>query len=199
MEHDDLPPGLSDTQDKLLALLPIPSSILSIIGSSVIIYMILLNHGQQKWTPYSRLLLGMSICDIISSISIAAAGFLRPQGSLRAWAFGNEATCTAGGFLIQFSWSGMLYYNMLSFYFLLTTRYGLRNTVIRKRIEPFMHLISVGYPFVTGVIGAALGVYTEKSSSFGCWVSTVSFTVTFLVSDLTIFYSHHYCSMNEGQ
>ncbi|CAJ1939085.1 unnamed protein product [Cylindrotheca closterium] len=177
-QHQDLPPGLSDAQDKLLAVLPIPSSVLSIIGSSVIIYMLLHNHRgrgrgfqQRRWTPYTRLLLGMSICDIISSISIAAAGFLRPRGSLRAWAFGNDATCTAAGFLIQFSWSGMLYYNMLFFYFLFTTRFGLSNSFIGKRIEPFMHLISVGYPFVTGVVGAVWGVYAETSASFGCWVN----------------------------
>lgn len=180
MDHHDLPAGLSDAQDKLLALLPIPSSTLSIIGSTIIIFIILESpnnrgdDGRRKWTPYSRLLLGMSICDIFSSISIALAGFLRPQGSIRAWAFGNDATCTATGFLIQFSWSGMIYYNMLSLYFLLSTRFGMKNTTIARRIEPIMHIISTGYPFITGVVGVLLDMYSETSVSFGCWVGAIA-------------------------
>mmetsp|Transcript_13782 Transcript_13782/g.33380 ORF Transcript_13782/g.33380 Transcript_13782/m.33380 type:complete len:203 (-) Transcript_13782:874-1482(-) len=83
----------------------------------------------------------------------------------------NDATCTATGFLIQFSWSGMLYYNMLSFYFLFKSRYGMSNTFIGKRIEPFMHIVSVGYPLLTGIVGAVWGMYSETSASFGCWVN----------------------------
>lgn len=175
-KQQELPTGLTDAQDKLLAMLPIPSSILSIVGSTIIIYIILGNRGRRRWTPYSRLLLGMSVCDIVSSISIAIAGFLRPQDtSIRAWAFGNDATCTITGFLIQFSWSGMFYYNMLSLYFLLSTRFGMKNSIIGRRIEPFMHFVAVGYPLFTGIAGAIAGVYSETSASFGCWVSVITF------------------------
>jgi hypothetical protein len=67
--RQDQEQGLSDIQDKVLALLPIPSAILSIFGSSIIIYVALKTREQKKWTPYTRLLMGLSVCDIIASIS----------------------------------------------------------------------------------------------------------------------------------
>lgn len=162
---------LSDTQEKVLAILPIPSAILSIFGSSVILYIALKSRERRKWTPYTRLLIGLSICDIIASITIAISTFLRPSESPRAWSYGNDATCSAIGFLTQVSSSAACYNVMLSFYFLMTARFGLKNAYIAKRIEPLMHSISIGYFLGTAIIGAILGVYADTAVSLGCWVS----------------------------
>lgn len=71
--------ALTDFQKKLLAILPVPSSILSIFGSSIIIVMVWKIRKTKSWIPYQRLLLAMSICDIISSVALAAGPFLYPK------------------------------------------------------------------------------------------------------------------------
>ena len=82
---------LSDKQDTILAILPIPSAILSIFGSAVIITMAFKSRRTTPWTPYHGLLTGMSIFDIIFSINLAAGSFLYPrETSSRVWAVGNE-------------------------------------------------------------------------------------------------------------
>ena len=166
---------LSDTQSKLLAILPIPAASLSILGSVGIIYMTYNNNNKseiQKWTPYHRLLVAMSVCDIIFSITLAVSAFSFPkETSRRVWAMGNETTCSIVGFFMQFSNSTILYNAMLSFYFLLLSRFDVPNQKIAKRIEPIMHLLSVGYPLITAVVGSVMDVYSEPTLGPGCWVN----------------------------
>jgi len=163
--------GLTATQDKVLSILPIPSAILSIFGSSVILYMAISTRRKRQWTTYIRLLVGLSICDIISSDSLALAAFLRRPESGRIWAFGNDASCTAIGTLIQFSYSNMFYSAMLSYYFMTSVRIKMKHSKIAKYLEPWMHLVSVGYPLVTSLVGASYGMYGEKATGMGCWVN----------------------------
>ncbi|CAJ1952216.1 unnamed protein product [Cylindrotheca closterium] len=163
---------LSDAQEKALALLPLPSVVLSIIGSSVIIYVAINSRREQKWTPYTRLLIMMSAADILFSSTIGVGGFLRPsETSPRAWAFGSSATCSAIGFLNQIATSAVLYNAMLSCYFLLTARFNFRNSYIAKNVEPWMHFVSIGYPLLTATIGAAAGEYGEMTvNGLVCWL-----------------------------
>lgn len=162
---------LSESQTIVLAILPIPSAILSILGSLTIIYVACESRVERKWTPYTRLLIGLSVSDIFFSMCVSIGNLLRPrETSLRAWAFGNEATCDAMGFFNQFSYSAIFYNAMLSFYFLLTARFGLKNSYIAKCIEPIMHFISLGFPLVTAFVGSILGVYDEPSTGVSCFL-----------------------------
>lgn len=161
--------SLSDVQKKVLAVLPIPSAILSVLGSSIIIYMAIQSRKSKPWTPYNRLLLAMSVCDIVASITLGMAAFLYPkETSNKAWVFGNDTSCSAIGFLNQVSYSGTLYNAMLSFYFLFTARFAMRNEQVQKRIEPLMHGLSLGYPVLTAFAGLFLDVYAEPEVSIGC-------------------------------
>ena len=135
--------GLTPAQDKALSLLPIPSAILSIFGSSVILYMAISTRRERKWTTYTRLLIGLSVCDIISSVSLALASFLRRPESGRIWAIGNDATCAIIGTLTQFSYSNIFFNAMLSYYFMITVRFQMKQSRIARYLEPWMHLVSI--------------------------------------------------------
>ena len=152
---------LSNPQEAVLSFLPIPSAILSICGSCTIIYVALKEKkGRGEWTPYTRLLLGLSISDIIVSATIAGANFLRPRGySVRYYAFGNDATCSTIGFLNQIGTSAFWYNAMLAIYFVLTARFGYKNSYISQCIEPFMHFISVGYPLMAAAVGSVIEIW----------------------------------------
>ena len=160
--------SLTDAQEIAVTLLSIPSACLSILGSSLIIYLFIKSEHK---TPYKRLLLGMSLCDIVISFGVPFQWILVPQAtSQRVWAVGNDATCTALGIWWQLSFSAFWYNGMLTFYYLLTIRYGITDKIFSWRVEPFMHVMSVGYPLVTALIGAGMGFYSENELSQGCWV-----------------------------
>jgi len=162
---------LSDTQQIVLSVLPIPSAIISILGSTAIIYLARQRRKVQQCTPYTRLLVAMSVCDIAFSISTGVATFLRPrETSRKIWAFGNDATCSFGGFMVQATTGGIWYQGMLSIYFLLTTRYGMKNATIAKRIEPLMHITALGFPIGTAIVGTVMGIYGERAGRASCYV-----------------------------
>lgn len=165
--------SLSESQLRLLAILPIPFALFSILGSSTIIYMALRSRKKKPWTPYNRLLIGMSTFDVITSINLAIAAFLNPRDSdsSKSFAFGNAATCSAVGFINQIFYSGTFYNAMLSYYFLLTARFSQKNKNVSKRIEPAMHILSLGYPTVCAILGLVLDAYGESEVNIGCWVN----------------------------
>lgn len=161
--------SLSDTQDKVLALLPIVPALLSFLGSASIIYMVLSNP---KRTPYRRILCGFSCFDCPSSLVYPLQSFLLPaETSQRVWAAGNDATCTALGFFMQLFFATMFYNGMLSFYFLLVVRFGVREEVLARRYEPWMHGLAIGWPLVTALVGLGMGLYHEFDVANGCWIT----------------------------
>src|SRR5210317_684667 len=84
------------TQQKVISLLGIPTALLSVAGSSLIIHHVL---QKSKKTPYRRILLGMSGCDVISTFGYVMQPFMSPSGYFNsyAWSFGNRGTCAALG------------------------------------------------------------------------------------------------------
>lgn len=161
--------SLSEAQDKALSLAPVFSGLLSAVCSATIIHMVLISD---KKTSYRRILLGLSASDLVSGLVLPLQSYLLPSStSQRIWASGNEASCTAMGFFQQLSLSNVWYNGMLSFYFLLTVRYGVREFDMARRYEPWMHVLSLGFPLITASIGAGMGVYDEFLIGHGCWIT----------------------------
>ena len=61
--------GLNEAQLKAIAIVPKIPAGLSIIGSAFIAYLVIRNPKKEVWTPYHRILLSMSLCDVCSSIA----------------------------------------------------------------------------------------------------------------------------------
>ena len=188
--------SLSSAQAKLISILPIPAALLSIFGSLSIIIMVCRTTSRQqqqqqqqqqqrlppssrrgshttkkKWTPYTRLLMGLSTSDIIMSITLALSSYLLPRESSRwVYAIGSDTTCSLLGAFSQFSYSTSFYNANLCLYFLLTARLRWKNHMIAKYIEPLMHLSSIGFPLLTAGYGLMKGVYHELPLGQGCWV-----------------------------
>ena len=159
---------LTDTQEKVLSLLPIFPGILSVCGSLTIISMVMCSKVK---SPYKRLLLGMSICDTVLSLTIPFHAFLLPkETSRRVWAFGNYNSCAAMGALLQFSISALLYNSMLSFYFLVRVRLSWTETDIGRYVEPVLHSVALGFPLVSSIAGLAVGIFHETDVGLECYI-----------------------------
>eukprot|EP00980_Cylindrotheca_fusiformis_P002132 scaffold479_cov97-Cylindrotheca_fusiformis.AAC.9 len=138
--------------------------------------MALKSRKKKPWTPYHVFLTAMSTCDIILSLTVAIGSFLFPKGtSNQVWAIGNDASCSATGFLSQFSTSAFLYNAMLGFYFHASTRLRLSNEYISRRFEPLMHFISLGFPLATAFVGLFMDAYGERQGFLTCYIKTCPF------------------------
>lgn len=158
---------ISQTQEIVVIVITFIPSILSIVGSSTIIY--LATHQGQKRSVYTRLLLGMSVMDCVNTLAWLLQPFLIPASGGRIWAVGNDQSCQAMGFFSQLGSSVTLYNAALALYFWLTIVVRVREETCRK-IEPLLHVVSVLYPLVTAAIGAGVRIYGELDLGMVCWV-----------------------------
>mmetsp|Transcript_13916 Transcript_13916/g.33643 ORF Transcript_13916/g.33643 Transcript_13916/m.33643 type:complete len:496 (+) Transcript_13916:51-1538(+) len=156
-------------QQKLLSILFLPSCILSVIGSAFIIRNI---REEGKRTPYRSIMLWTSICDIIASAGIFLQPFLPPANrpDTYVWAFGNDASCNALGFVTQFAFSAHMYAGLLSYYFLMTVRHGVKQHEFAKKL-PYIHGFIITWSIGTGIAGIFLEAYGPTGSATACWVA----------------------------
>jgi len=166
---------LSDNQEIALSVLQIVSAMLSLIGSSVIVYKIVRKFKKERTTPYERIILGLSSFDILASITYALSPFLLPsETSQRVWAIGTKSTCSLLGFMSQFACFWAVWYNvLLSFYYLLTVRFQVKPKVFATKYELWMHLSGAIFFPITAFLGLWGDWYSEEALTMMCWIGDV--------------------------
>lgn len=159
------------TQQKVISVLGIPTALLSVAGSSLIIHHVLQNS---KKTPYRRILLGMSGCDIISTFGYVMQPFMSPTGYFNSyvWAFGNQGTCSALGAIIQFAFASHMYSAFLAFYFVCTIRFGVREDKFSKKYERWIHGFILTWSIGTTIAGLVLDIFRANVLGPGCWINS---------------------------
>ena len=179
---------LSYAEGKLLAILPIPSALLSICGGLLVVTTAIRSRKDRPWTPYQGLQTSLSICNIISSLTVASGAFMRPsETSNQVWAFGNNTSCTVNGFFGQLGTSALAYNGMLSFFFLLRLRFEHNVTAITLKFEPLMHIVAVGYPLVTAFLGLFFDAYGKRvvrpkmPCAINNWIRQMLTAITFFI------------------
>lgn len=170
-------------EQRLIAIIPKIASLFSIIGSAYIVCVVI--RGRKFNSAYNRIMLGMSIGDIIASFGHFLPTWPIPShapdsehpanvvvGQLENCYYGNignVATCELQGFLIQTGSMVVPIFNaILSMYFLLTVRYNWRERKFRQ-IGPFV-LIIVLYPLVTSIICLKWGLFNPLLDR--CWIAS---------------------------
>ena len=166
-------PQLTANQEIVLSLLFVFSGTLSVLGSSTIVYKVMRNFRSKTCTPYDRLMLGLSSFDIVSSFNWVMTPFLLPEdgSQQRVWAKGNDKTCNMLGFFTQIAYAAVVYNGLLSFYYLLTVRLGVKRQRFATRYEIPFHLCTIIYFVGTAISGSVIGLYSEKEVGFQCWVN----------------------------
>ena len=112
---------------------------------------------------YRRLLVGISVIDILSSGALIVIPPLNYTVDTEP-----GTLCTADtGFQIL-GGSAPLYMAFLSFYFLLVIRYNVKDDKISRRYEPIFHFISLGFPISIMISGFFYNVYNPLRVNLGC-------------------------------
>jgi hypothetical protein len=147
------------------------SGSISFIASMLLVTHILRSHECLSST-YHRLIFGLSAADIISSFGNALSSTMTPKDMsyLVPFAIGNMATCDAQGFLIFFATGVSVGYNCsVCFYYLAIITYNKKFDYIEKKLEPWLHGISILLPLVLSVILLATNTF-NGSSGGTCFV-----------------------------
>jgi len=142
---------------------------LSIVGSLLVVLTIFRTRKTvRKLTTHNRLMLGISIADLILSSALVLGPAPAPASSGYPGAGGNDATCSAQGFLMQIGIGTICYSQMLLLHYVLIIRYNVREQTLTKYIEPFLHLIPIGYGLATAFTALSRDLY--QSAGGFCWI-----------------------------
>lgn len=171
MSNPRPPNALNPGQEITIAVFTVIGGTLSLLGSSLIVQNIVRKKKYKKDT-YHRLLLGCSLCDIVTSVGWIMAPFAAPKASsYRVLSIGNTASCSATGFLIQFGMCFTIYNACLSIYYLLTIRYSVTRDAM-KRKERIMHGVCVSWALFCAILPLPLQLYNESQVQSACWLGS---------------------------
>ena len=156
------------------AIAPRISGGTSAISSALIIYIVYKSETRLR-TIYHRIMFGMSLSDIISSVAMALSTLpmpvdlpYQPKREFVGTRIGNTATCEAQGFCYIFGFSTMFAYNTtLCLYNTCAIAFQMEEEKIKRRVEPFLHLIPLFCGFALAVPPLVLQLYNPVS--FDAW------------------------------
>jgi len=133
------------------------TAIFSILGSSAIIHMVISDRTHKITKPSHRILFLMSVFDVIQSSAGAFSTMPMPKNPDYPGSMGNETTCTIQGFFIGLGLAVPLYNSSLNLFFLLSIRYNIDPKMFSRKIEPFLHAISILIPLTISITFTVTG------------------------------------------
>lgn len=161
---------LNDTERIVFMCLTAFSGLLSVAGSTMIIYNILRGGLKRINRMRNRFVLGMSIVDIFSSAAFGLSIIPSPQETVCSIGMGNKKTCMAQGFFMQMGMAVPAYNAMLSIYFIMTIRYKMDQSKL-VAYEVLMHAYALIPPLATAIIGVTNKLFFNEVAP--CWIGDV--------------------------
>ena len=161
----------NEAQWKALAIVPKITAFPSIVSATFIAQHIL-RHPKRRSRVYHRLMLGMSLMDVICATKSFVSTWPVPEEALYVVGnVGTMETCAAAGFLGQGSCLSSSVYNAtLTLYFLLTIRFGWKEERTKKKLEWFLHLLPLTLGWSTAI--AALLLDLMNPIGWTCWIGS---------------------------
>lgn len=130
------------------------------------------NTPNTTYSPYRRILIGLSFFDILQSSSLLLGPFISPKATSKSpWAFGNLHSCEAFGFLLYAGQLAVcLYSAMLSFYFLRKIKYKMSNEDFRVKWEKKMHAFIAIHVAFSCFAALVTGSFNSTPNSNACYI-----------------------------
>mmetsp|Transcript_25853 Transcript_25853/g.61276 ORF Transcript_25853/g.61276 Transcript_25853/m.61276 type:complete len:559 (+) Transcript_25853:716-2392(+) len=158
-------------QQTTLIVIPYVTGPISLFSSTMIAYIIINDWSHKRHHLYHRLLLAMSICDMIASTNASFSGLYIPKVYNRFGSHGNIATCEMAGFFMTLSISFAVLNMFLCLFYMRVVCFGWTPPVISRNhssaingrrwdcrkipwFELSAYFLSIPYPLA--VAGAAL-------------------------------------------
>ncbi|GFH61399.1 hypothetical protein CTEN210_17875 [Chaetoceros tenuissimus] len=122
-------------------------------------------------SPYSRIIFGLSIADVLQSIGIFASPFAAPVDPQHIFGRGNVQSCSAVGFFtIAGSLAVPLYTLHLTYYFLKRVKYKVKPQDFANGQEKWLHIIIWMYSIVVPSLAAGKGMINPMRRGAMCYL-----------------------------
>lgn len=172
------------TQRDALGIVTLVTAPLSVLGSLLICYAIATQKRGNASPPFERIMLGLSITDIIAGVSMTFGPWAIPK-SERAYdvsfAQGTFRSCEWSGFFLTFWFGTMVYTAMLCLYYAAVICYEKNDTWTGRYIEPAAHILGFGYPLFMGIFGLHTELFSPIQALPGfCTVAVHPFGCTYV-------------------
>jgi hypothetical protein len=132
------------------------------------------HHRGQTSAVYHRIMIAMSIYDIMYTLSSAMFGLLllpdHDPFESDDRGRGTPFTCTLQGFFIQWGFGSFAYGAWLSVYYVLTIRYNVQEAFLVRYVEPVIHSSVFVFYFGTALTASILGLMNPTGFA-ACWIS----------------------------
>jgi len=170
-------PGTTN-QIQMISLVWIPrlTATLSFLGSLAIICMILSDRKEKLTKTNHRLMLGLSVIDVLHSAAYATTTLASPRESEFYGALGNAFTCNAQGFFGVLAIAIPMYNTCLSLFFVSTIRFRVPQSTFETKVEPIMHIASIMVPLTLAI--ASVSTSSIKPQKNVCFVNFELQTIT---------------------
>lgn len=156
---------MNDAQEKTLVLIPKFIGAVSFFFSALIVWSVC--RGEGKRTCYHRLLCGISIIDLSTSIWISLTSWPMPASEGFLWAVGNDMTCKTQGFFLQMSVGSSFYNVSLCVFFSLMIVFNWKEADLIE-VEWLLHCIPILFALLSSFTGVFLDVYGPNPNGIWC-------------------------------
>lgn len=128
-------------------------------------------------SPYSRIIFGLSIGDIIQSLNVFLGSFAAPRGTPDSlMALGNTQTCDASGYLTVFSVLLTIFYLLfLIYFFMRRVTYRVTPQKFAKGEEKYLHIFIWILAFTLPAIAVARKEFNAGKFGLICMFASYPF------------------------
>ena len=123
-----------------------------------------------KIGPYKRFIFIISVADILQSFALMVGPFAPPASTPQAfWSIGNQATCSASGFMFCFgaTWF-ILNIAFLCFYYLCKIKQRMTDDMFSAKFEWKIHAFTITITLLGSLAGIGLGAINSAASGTFC-------------------------------
>ena len=152
------------------SVVPIFTGGLSLFGALVILREVVVDHQTKRGNSISRMLMSLSVANMLFSIGIMMSTFASPAGLNYIWGnVGNTETCELQGLLLILGHvASPMFTTALAYFYVLLIRYGYPDQALQK-IEAWIHTILWTIALTVAVVPLSLGMYNNKFET--CWIA----------------------------
>lgn len=140
------------------------SSAVSTLCSALVIYRFL--QGRKWDKPYDRLVVGLSLSDLIFSATLSFAPIVVHPATK------PSPLCTFEAFFKHLGLAGPYYNASLSYFFLLSVVFEIKDRRLARYYEPILHAMAIPFALAACIICMSLRLYNPTFPSETCWIDT---------------------------
>ena len=145
---------------------------LSFLASATIATIVFIRSRNGLKSPYSRIIFGLSIANIMQAAAILVSPLAAPSDTpFSSWAMGTTATCELAGFFLYVGGTAVPFYILfLSYYFLKKVKNKLTPQEFADKYEFKIHALIWFFTIAGGCVGVARKDFNPSKGGLLCRV-----------------------------